>query len=145
MAEDEEGGNRGGGKVQVFNYVPFDIDLYPAQRAFGSSWSGQYFSMKKKGSQKATYPFWGIFYGEEPTCIFFAFEKDWCKDIYLKYKGKKIEKDTYYIETHAPDPEIEFILNDEKFEEFIKGGLDMQEEILKDFFQKVVAEVGQYL
>ena len=24
MAEDEEGGNRGGGKVQVFNYVPSD-------------------------------------------------------------------------------------------------------------------------
>jgi len=131
--------------ISEFEGDGVEIDLYPAQRAFGSSWSGQYFIIKRKGSQKAIYPFWGIYYGEDPPCIFFAFEKDWCKDIYLKYKDKKMKKEIFYIETYAAEPQIEFILNDEKFDKFEKGGLDLQEEILKDFFQKVIAEVARYL
>ncbi len=131
--------------ISEYESNDIEIDLYPAQRAFGPSWSGQYFSMKRKGSEKTTYPFWGIDYGEEPPCVLFALERDWCTDLYLKYKGKRIKKDIFYIETDAPEQEIEFVLNDEKFEEFKKGELDLQEEILKDFFQKVVAEIFQYL
>jgi hypothetical protein len=93
--------------ISEFECDGFEIALYNAQRAFGPSWSGQYFSMKKEGSQRTAYPFWGIYYGEEPASIYFAFERDWCKDIHLKYKGRSIKKDTFYIGTYAPDQAIE--------------------------------------
>jgi len=127
--------------INEFQRVGFECKLYKASRANGESWSGQYFSLNRKGAKTVIYPFFGVYYGEEPPTIYIAFEKDWCKDIYLKYKGKRKENEIYYIE--ATDWEVSFCLDDNKFDEFRRAPLEKQELIIKDFFNKVVDEIAQ--
>lgn len=128
----------------TFHREGFECKLYTANaRAFGENWSGQYFSLKKKDERVELYPFLGVYYGEEPPTIYFAFERDWCKDIYLKYKGKQSENDLYYIE--AADWEVSFCLSEDRFEEFGKGSLADQEAMLAYFLCKTIDEISQHL
>ncbi|MGA2318759.1 MAG: hypothetical protein ABSG71_20620 [Thermodesulfobacteriota bacterium] len=129
--------------IEEFNREGFEVNFCKFPRANGENWSGQYFSLKKKEKKEAIYPFLGIYYGEEPPTIYIAFEKDWSKNIYLKYRGKKKEEDYFYIETD--DWEVSFCLNESKFERFNKVSLEEQEMILKNFLGKVIDEISQYL
>jgi len=129
--------------INEFQRDGFECKLHKPSRANGESWSGQYFSLNRKGAKTVIYPFFGIYYGEEPPTIYFAFEKDWCRDIYLKYRGKKKENDLYYIE--VDDWEVSFCLDEDKFAEFRKASLEKQEVILKDFFNKVLDEIAQHI
>jgi hypothetical protein len=129
--------------IEEYDREEFEVNLYKASRVNGENWSGQYFSLKKKDKKETIYPFLGIYYGEEPPTICIAFEKDWCKDIYLKYRGKKKEGDYFYIET--TDWEISFCLNENKFDRFNKASFEEQGKILKSFFSKVIEEIAHYL
>lgn len=129
--------------IEEFHREGFDYKLSKQSRANGENWAGHYFSLKRKNGKQTIYPFYGIYYGEDPPTIYFAFEKDWCKDIYLKFKGKTKDTDFYYIE--SSDWEVSFCLNENKFEEFTKAAFGDQEKILIQFFNRVVDEIGQYL
>ena len=129
--------------IEEFHFNDFEFTIYKLSRAFGENLSGQYFGLKRKSGKVEMYPFWGIYYGEEPPVIYFAFERDWCKDIYLRYKGKDKEEKLYYIET--TNWEVSFCLNDDKFNEFNGAPLEKQKQILEDFFSMVLREITQYL
>jgi hypothetical protein len=127
--------------LEGFGREGVEVGLYKASRANGENWSGEYFSLKRRDEKTAIYPFLGIYYGEEPPTIYFAFEKDWCKDIYSKYKGKEKEADYYYIET--TDWEVSFCLNEDKFDDFNKASLEQQEVILRNFLNEVFDEIAE--
>lgn len=129
--------------IEEFDHEEFEVGLYKAGRANGESWSGEYFSLKLKNGKKTVYPFLGIYYGEEPPTIYLAFEKDWCKDIFFKYKGKKMEEDYNYVET--TDWEISFCLKENKYDDFNGASLETQKIILNNFVSKVINEIKEDL
>ncbi|MFH0811774.1 MAG: hypothetical protein V2A69_02905 [Pseudomonadota bacterium] len=130
--------------IKQFNRAGFVCDLYSAAtRSFGDSWSGQYFSLQREGGKTTIWPFFGIYYGEEPPVILFSFESDWCKDIYKKYLGKKTNRKTYEIDSTSS--EIDFKLRKEVFDEFSKATLDRQIAILEEFFAAMFDEISQHL
>jgi len=52
-------------------------------------WTVQFKKEKQKGNHLSLFR---IYYGEEPLTIYIAFERDWSKDIYMKYRGERKEE-----------------------------------------------------
>jgi hypothetical protein len=129
--------------IEQFQSEILDCQLYKIGRAFGENWSGQYFSLKKKGGKIAIYPFFGIYYDEEPPSVVFSFENDWCKEIYSKFKGKN--KEGNFFDIWSDENEVTFELNENKYKEFIKSSVDKQEAILQEFFQGMIERISGFL
>lgn len=130
--------------IKQFNQEGYLCDLYSAPtRSFGDCWSGQYFSLQREGGKTTIWPFFGVYYDEEPPFILFSFDSDWCKDIYKKYSGKKTTSRIYEIESNSS--EVDFKLRKELFEEFLKATLDRQTSILEEFFAETINEISQHL
>jgi len=130
--------------IKQFNREGFICDLYSAPtRAFGDSWSGQYFGLQREGGKTTIWPFFGIYYEEEPPIILFSFESDWCKGIYKKYSGKKTTSRVYEIESNSSG--VDFKLKKELFEEFSKATLNRQRVILEEFFAETFNEISRHL
>ena len=108
----------------------------------GKNWSGQDFSLKK-GGKIAIYPFFGVYYDEEPPSVVFSFENDWCKEIYSKFKGKN--KEGNFFDIWSDESEVTFELNENKYKEFIKSSVDKQEAILQEFFQRMIERISGFL
>ena len=129
--------------VEQFQSETLDCQLYKIGSAFGENWSGQYFSFKKKGGKSAVYPFFGIYYNEEPPTIVFSFENDWCEEIYSKFKGK--HKEGSFFDIWSDENEVTFELNEKKYGEFVTSSGDRQEAILQEFVQGMTVRISSYL
>lgn len=129
--------------IEQFQSEILDCQVYKIGRAFGENWSGQYFSLKIKGGKVAIYPFFGVYYNEEPPTIVFSFENDWCKEIYSKFKGK--HKEGTFFDIWSDESEVTFELSEKKYKEFITSSADKQEAILQEFFQGMTERIFSYL
>lgn len=131
--------------IEQFQSQLFDCRLYKIGRAFGEYWSGQYFSLQKRGNKLVIYPFFGVYYKDGPPSILFSFEneKGWCKEIYDNLKGKDKEGDFFNVSSDKN--EVTFELNDKMYDKFIKASVNQQEVVLKEFFERMVDQISNYL
>lgn len=130
--------------ILQFQSEKFDCQILPASRAFGEHWSGQYFTLDRKGGGLHICPFFGVDFLDEPPAICFSFENEraWCQEIYTKLKGSEKKGDFFNI--YSDKNEATFELNEEKYKQFIQSPLDRQEALLKEFFGRMVDEVSHY-
>jgi len=122
----------------------YQVKPYNGARSYWDSCSGKYLELIREGRKTGIYPWIGIWYGSKEIAIYFSFSKDWCKSIYDKYKGRQGETEIFsFYDNSAEEDEICFEMR--KFGEFKKSDVKKQKELLREFFDAVINEVGQYL
>jgi hypothetical protein len=124
----------------------FETDACNQGKAVSDCEFGRYFWLKKKGGKAEIYPWLGIWFGDDSLCIFMHFRADWCKRIHSHFKnaqGGKYYKKPYYNEDDYDA--LEFEMKSNVFLEFSQASLERQKEILRDFYDEVLVEVGRFL
>jgi len=126
--------------VSDFKHKEIVCSIYNGSKPSGDSYSGVYFCIQKKTNHAEAYPWFGIYYGEEPPSIAISFSKSWCPKIYEKYRcGGSGEMFTIIKEDD--NNEVSFELKVEYYGEFIRSAVDNQQQILCNFFHAVIEEI----
>ena len=125
----------------------YECWLYNRGTPYDDSSSGRYLGLRRKGSKVEVYPWFGIWYEEKTPSILLCFGKEWSRYFYNRYdvkQSKGIYFDKAYNDEYNSNA-ITFELNVKNMQEFMKGSVKKQEEILHNFFKEVVGEVGKVL
>ena len=122
------------------------VKQYTASRSFFEDRSGSYFMIKGNASDWQ-YPWFGIYYGENKTCILICFGRSWCKNIYEGIqKFKNINAGNSFIDLYISEDSYWFEMNDEVFSRFNHStSFEEQEVIVKQFYIEVLDRVKDYL
>lgn len=139
--------------IDSSSFQEYDCKLCNILKSYWEACSGRYFELGKKGSNEIVRPWFGIWYCDDNTAIYIAFEKDQkrAKIIYDHYvkddRYKKVAPGMYFGEPVLNNENLElcFGLKEDKYKEFLEGNIDKQKEILKGFFEEVICEAGQVL
>jgi hypothetical protein len=127
----------------IRTYDPEICQLYAQARGLEPGSSGKYFSLMLS-SGKTAYPWFGLWYYEEPhnVCMYLHDEKGWCDHLCAtlnkatKWEGK-LSKAPYY---DADDKAYWFELKDEHMRllQTDEGSIDAKTGILRSFFGEVI-------
>lgn len=128
--------------VSDFKHKDFACWIYNGSKPCGESYSGVYFCIQRKKDNAEMYPWFGIYFGEEPPSpsISISFSESWCPKIYKKYKTDGF-REMFSIFKEDDDNEVVFELTSKYYGEFINSSVEGQKALLVKFLNAVIDEI----
>jgi len=123
-----------------------EVSINNKPKNFNEDKSGYSFELKKKNSEIVFYPWFGIYYNEDPakTTICIRFNQIDSEPVY-NFVQSKPEEGAYYVKPFIED-EAWFELKQNHFEMFNKeASVEKQEELLTNFYNEVVLVAARFL
>lgn len=123
-----------------------DISIYTQSKGTREDRSGKSFTIRKTGSsEKEIYPWFGIYYDQDKTCICIGFGEIWCKSVFNGV-SQNLKEGNYFIEPYYEEGAYWFELKANLFDEFnAEPDFLKQEEMLNGFYREVIESVKRFL
>ncbi len=121
--------------IQSSDHGQYEYRLYPIGRAFGPSWSGQYYCLTDKGwgdPFKGPYVFFGLDFEADPVvCVWL--DEDWARFLIPPLRGQAGRSLTYSgIVSEGAD--MGFLLLPDHYSALVRCQPAEQEALLRRFF-----------
>lgn len=122
------------------------ISVYTQSKGIREDRSGKIFTIRKIGSsEKEIYPWFGIYYDQDKTCICLGFGEIWCKPVFNGVKQNPKEGN-YFIKPYYEEGAFWFELKENLFADFnAEPDVMKQEEMLTSFYHEVIESVKKFI